>query len=84
MLADRLVRLPRARDLTGLGTTSIYAQIGRGLFPPAVRLTARCVAWPESEIAALNAARIAGKSDVEIKQLVRELVAARKQRAAAA
>jgi prophage regulatory protein len=36
------------------------------------------VGWPANEVAALNAARIAGKSDDEIRQLVRKLEAARK------
>lgn len=38
----------------------------------------RCVGWPAHEVAALNAARIAGKSDDEIRILVQELESARK------
>ena len=34
-------------------------------------------AWPQNEIDAINKARISGKSDAEIKQLVIELEAAR-------
>jgi len=36
------------------------------------------VGWPAHEVATLNAARIAGKSDVEIRALVKDLEAARK------
>jgi prophage regulatory protein len=36
------------------------------------------VGWPASEVAALNAARISGKSNSEIRDLVMKLVAARK------
>ena len=35
------------------------------------------VAWPESEIAAINAARIRGESDDAIRALVSEIHAAR-------
>jgi prophage regulatory protein len=37
----------------------------------------RCVGWPAHEVATLNAARIAGKTDNEIRVLVLELEAAR-------
>jgi prophage regulatory protein len=36
------------------------------------------VGWPAHEVAALNAARIAGKADAEIRALVTHLEAARK------
>ena len=79
MTPRRLLRLGRVKDLTGLGTTSVYGHIQLGLMPPPIKLTERTSAWPEDEIAAINAARIAGKSNKEIRQLVTELVAARKQ-----
>jgi len=34
--------------------------------------------WPAQEVAALNAARIAGKPDADIRELVTKLEAARK------
>ena len=78
MTCPRLARLPRVKELSGLQTTSIYAQAKDGLFPPPIKLTARASAWVESEIAAVNAARIAGKGDTEIRALVAQLVARRK------
>jgi prophage regulatory protein len=36
------------------------------------------VGWPDNEVAALNAARIAGKSESEVRELVVKLEAARK------
>ena len=39
--------------------------------------TGRSSGWPAREVAALNAARIAGKSDAEIRELVADLVAER-------
>jgi prophage regulatory protein len=43
-----------------------------------VKLGARAVGWPASELAAVNAARINGLSDTEIRDLVKRLEAARK------
>lgn len=48
-----------------------------GLAPRPIKLGVRSNAWPAHEIAALSQARIAGKSDDEIKSLVAELEAAR-------
>jgi prophage regulatory protein len=42
-----------------------------------VKIGARAAGWPASEVQALNAARIAGKSDDEIRELVLKLEAAR-------
>jgi hypothetical protein len=50
----------------------------QGLFTHPVQIGLRAVGWPSSEVAALNAARIAGKSDEEIRALVVRLEAARK------
>jgi len=76
---QRLLRLPQVVDLCGLRSTSIYGQAKAGLFPPPVRLSKRSSAWPEHEVAALNAARISGKTDAEIRQLVARLVAQRER-----
>jgi prophage regulatory protein len=43
-----------------------------------VSLGGRAVGWPAHEVATLNAARIAGKPDNEIRKLVVQLEAARK------
>lgn len=57
--------------------SSLYAAIAAGLFPTPVPIGARAVAWPESEVDAVIAARIAGKSDAEIRALVERLEVAR-------
>ncbi len=41
-------------------------------------LGARAVGWPSDEVAAINSARSAGKTDEEIRDLVAKLEAARK------
>lgn len=71
----------RRRDvsaLTGKARSTLYGNIKLGLFTPPVSLGAKSVGWPDSEVYAINAARVAGKSDAEIKQLVADLVARRK------
>ena len=49
---EKLLRLPEVENLVGLGKSSIYAGMKAGTFPPCVRLSARAVAWRESDIAA--------------------------------
>lgn len=73
----QLLRLPSVRTECGRCEASIYADIKTGLFPKPVRIGARAVAWPAHEIATLNAARVAGKSDAEIKRIVSQLHASR-------
>lgn len=73
----RMLKLPEVERASGLKSTSVYALAKTGLMVPPVKLTPRSSAWPEHEIDAINRARIAGKSDDEIRQLVKELLAAR-------
>ena len=63
---------------TGLSRSTIYLRIAQGVFTKPVSLGGRAVGWPSNEVAALNAARIAGKPDAEIRDLVAKLEAARK------
>ena len=55
---------------------AIYLRTAQGAFPKPVSLGGRAVGWPASEVAALNAARISGKSNSEIRDLVVKLEAA--------
>lgn len=77
MRINRLLREPERRQVTGVATSTWYDLLNRGLALPPVRLSKYSVAWPESELAALNAARIAGYDDDRIRALVKKLVAAR-------
>lgn len=70
-------RLPAVKTNSGLGRSTLYARIAQGLWTKPVSLGARCVGWPASEVTALNTARIAGKTDDEIRELVTKLHAAR-------
>jgi prophage regulatory protein len=62
---------------SAVAKTTHQNQINQGLMTPPVLVGARRVAWPEYEIDEILKARIAGKSDFEIKALVTKLVAQR-------
>ncbi|OIQ76484.1 prophage CP4-57 regulatory protein (AlpA) [mine drainage metagenome] len=74
-------RLPTVKSESGLSRSTIYLRISQGLWTKPISLGARTVGWPSSEVAAINAARIAGKTDEEIRVLVVKLEAARKSAA---
>lgn len=73
-----ILRMPAVKAATGHRShSSIYCAIHAGLFTKPVQIGQRSVGWPANEVLAINAARIAGKSEVEIKELVQRLHAAR-------
>ena len=69
-----LIRLPAVKAQFGYrSSTSVYNAITAGLVTKPVHIGARAVGWPDYEIEAINAARIAGKTDDEIRVLVEHL-----------
>jgi prophage regulatory protein len=72
-----IIRRKQVEAETGYSRSTIYLRISQGLFVKPVSLGARAVGFPAGEVAALNAARIAGKSDDEIRCLVVKLQSAR-------
>lgn len=72
-----MIRLSQVVSRTGLGRSTIYAQVGAGVFPPNIPLGARAVGWLESEVDAVIAARAAGAAEHEVRELVTSLVTAR-------
>lgn len=77
-MLQTIFRLPAVKAESGYSRSTIYLRISQGLWTKPVSLGARAVGWPADEVAALNAARIAGKTDAEIRALVIKLQAARK------
>ena len=57
---DRLLRLPEVEAASGLRKSTVYLLMKRGEFPRCVRITPRCVAWPESKVLQWVQDRIAG------------------------
>ncbi len=77
-MPNTILRIPAAQAQSGYSRSTIYLRIAQGLWTKQISLGPRCVGWPAAEVAALNAARIAGKTDAEIRELVTNLEAARK------
>lgn len=73
-----ILRLPEVLRRRGRSRSAHYLDIQQQLFTQPVGIGARAVGWPEHEVAALNAARVAGKSENEIRALVTKLQADRK------
>lgn len=74
----QFIRLPGVLSATGNGRTKQYQDIRDGLFTKPVAIGTRARAWPVYEVEAINAARVAGKTDDEVRELVAQLEAARK------
>jgi len=72
-----ILRRKQVEAATGYSRSTIYLRITQGLFIKPVRLGARAVGFPAGEVAAMNAARIAGKTEADIRALVVRLQAAR-------
>jgi len=77
-MTHHILRLPAVKENTGLSRSTLYLRISHGVFTHPVSLGGRAVGWPADEVVALNAARIAGKPDTAIRELVTRLEAARK------
>ena len=69
-----ILRLPEVKRVLGhRADASVYNAIRAGLFTAGVAIGQRARGWPDYEIDAINGARIAGKSDDEIRELVKVL-----------
>lgn len=68
-----ILRRKQVEAESGYSRSTIYLRISQGLWPKPVSLGPRAVGWPAGEVSAVNAARIAGKSDNEIRTLVAHL-----------
>lgn len=80
-MATTILRLPVVLRKRGRSRSAHYLDIQQGLFTRPVQIGLRAVGWPDDEVDALNAARIAGKADAEIRELVAKLEAVRKSAA---
>lgn len=73
-----ILRMPAVKAETGHRShASIYNAIRAGVFTKPVPIGERAVGWPAHEVQAINAARIAGKTESEIRELVVRLHAKR-------
>lgn len=72
-----ILRLRQVQAACGYSRSTLYLRMAQRLWPRPVGLGARAVGWPAGEVAEMNAARIASRTDAEIKALVLRLEAAR-------
>lgn len=73
-----ILRMQSVKNETGHRShASIYNAIKAGLFTKPVLIGERSVGWPDYEVKAINSARIAGKSEADIRDLVNRLHALR-------
>lgn len=73
-----ILRMPSVKGEPGHKShASIYNVIKVGLFTKPVPIGQRSVSWPSDEVTAINAARIASKTEAEIRELVQRLHAKR-------
>ena len=82
--ASTILRRTQVQAETGYSRSTIYLRITQKLWPKPISLGPRAVGWPAREVAALNAARIAGHTDGAIRQLVCQLEAAQTNATASA
>ena len=73
-------RMPAVKTAVGMCERSVYQLCANGLLPQPVKLGRRASAWPSHEIEAVTAARAAGADDSAIRDLVKQLHAARAER----
>jgi prophage regulatory protein len=77
-MSQTILRLPTVTAESGYSRSTLYLRIGQGLWPKPVKIGQRAVGWPAREVAAINAARIAGQSEESIRSLVTSLHTERK------
>jgi prophage regulatory protein len=70
----KLLRMTEVKAVFGYrSNSSIYSLINEGLFPRPVSIQKRSVSWPDNEVKIVCAARVAGKSEDELRELVQQL-----------
>ena len=73
-----ILRLPEVKRVLGhRADASVYNAIRAGFFTNGVAIGQRAKGWPDHEVNAINAARVAGQTDADIRELVKALHARR-------
>ena len=73
----RIVRRQDVLDKVRFSRSTLYSRIQQGLFVPPVSLGRRSVGWLEHETDLVIRGLVSGKTDIEIKELVLEIIALR-------
>lgn len=79
-----ILRLPAVLTETGHRShASIYSAVRAGTFTKPIPIGERSVGWPDNEVRAINEARIAGRTQEQIRELVTRLHSRRAELATA-
>lgn len=73
-----IARRPEVLKRFGISNTTLHDRIKQGLIPPPFSTGARSVGWLDHENERVIAAMVAGKSEEEIKKIVKDLIDQRK------
>ncbi len=76
-MSRSILRVPAVKARLGEGRSAIYEDVSRGVITRQVAIGRRSVGWPSDEIDIIVAARIAGRTDDEMRAIVERLHAAR-------
>lgn len=68
----KFLRLPDIQEQFGISRSSIYKLISEGLFPKPIPIGTRSVGWLNEEVELIFSAKINGKTNDEIKNLVQD------------
>lgn len=69
-----IIRLPEVKRVLGhRADASVYNAIRAGLFTTGVAIGQRAKGWPDYEAQAVASARVAGKTEAQIRELVMAL-----------
>ena len=75
-----ILRLPEVKRVLGhRSDASVYNAIRDGLFTTGVAIGRRAKGWPDYEIQTIAAALVAGKTEAELRELVKRLHSKRSQ-----
>ncbi len=70
----RILRPNETLNRTGDTRSPHYDKVAKGLFTRPIKIGGeRAAGWPEHEVEAINAARVAGASEDQIRRLVEKL-----------
>lgn len=76
----RILRIQDTLQRTGSSRTPLYEDVANGLFTRPIKVRGqRAAGWPEREVEAILAARVAGVPDEEVRRLVQALHEDRRQ-----
>ena len=70
----QIIRREEAQNSFAVSRANFYKKVGSGLYPPSISLGDRAVGWIESEIQTVLKALTLGKSETEIREIVKDLV----------